>query len=208
MRTSRHQNRELPLGLSYGGTPANALIHQNAGSITSAFPRMTSSARRPRLHSAAAEMTAPRPAASQRRQIERPARAFTTLNQAVGYHNPRILDIANNFALNSGREAVSKVYAAAAALGVQYRPIARMPSSTWAFSSVAMRPSVSPSRSWSADITSTPEKAPARSVSFRPRIGQSYGLSRYFASPLSGTGMFARTSSPVMRSAGWSFAPH
>lgn len=204
MKTSTIRHRELPLGLSYGGTSSASLIRQNAGSIASHVPRMSSRSRSIRLQSAANEMTAPHPA--QRRAVERPARIFTTLNQAVGYHNPRILDIANNFALNSGREAVSKVYAAAASLGVQYRPIARMPSSISAFSSVAVSPSRSMSRSFVPEESSLRSVAPVRSMSFRPRLGQSYGLSRYFASPLSGTGMFARTSFSSVRPNGPSLA--
>lgn len=199
MKTSAIRHRELPLGLSYGGTPASSLIHQNAGSITSHVPRMSNRPRSMRLHTAANEMTAPRP--SQARRIERPAQAFTTLNQVVGYHNPRILDIANNFALNSGREAVSKVYAAANAVGVQYRPIARMPSSSQAFSSVAR---VSPRIAHDHHVEhdgAVHSVAPSRGMSFRPRLGQSYGLSRYFSTPLSGAGMFTRTASPISRSA-------
>lgn len=200
MKTSTIRHRELPLGLSYGGTPSASLIHQNAGSITSHIPRISSRSRPIRIHSAANEMTSPRP--SQHRPVERPARTFTTLNQAVGYRNPRILDIANNFALNSGREAVSKVYAAAASLGVQYRPIARMPSSISAFSSVAVSPSRSPSRGFVPEESSVRSVMPVRGMSFRPRLGQSYGLSRYFAAPLSGTGMFSRAPSYSVRPTG------
>ncbi|HNQ91416.1 MAG TPA: hypothetical protein PKI93_00625 [Alphaproteobacteria bacterium] len=113
------------------------------------------------------------------------------LSQSLGYHNLRIVDIANNFAERTSPYNIGKVYAAANALHVRYTPVSNAGNASLFASNAAMI------SGWAPKKTSTPKSSPKPSnvMPFRPVGGPV--LTR---SPLAGTGLMTRVpKAPALR---------
>lgn len=186
MGNNKRKHRDVPMGLG--------LVHANASSVTALPAGMAANVphlrpKRPNLnggpqltlvHSMRQAATPkPKPQAVSYKPLA------PTLTQALGYHNLKIVDIANNFATRMSRENVGKVYAAAAALNVQFRPVSRAGmSGLFAQNAVSMKPRVASIAPAANDMHFRP-----RAQTFAPRVGGSSVLRAIFGrSPMEGTG--------------------
>lgn len=160
MRRLTKNQKDVPLGLVNSNSAASAVVPQFHAK------------KRPSLQGGPQLSPASSP-----KKPSAPKQA-PALTQVVGYHNLKIVDIANNFAVGSSRENIGKVYAAASALHIRYRPVSNAGNASLFAANAAM---VS---SW------TPSAKPSSVVPFRPRIGGSSVLKSMFGrSPLEGTGL-------------------